>query len=377
MKIVIILPTFDERENIGYLIPLLEEKIFPTISNYDISILVADDNSPDGTAQVVEELRKRWKNIEISQGPRRGLGAAYIRGMTYAIERMGADVMFEMDADGQHDPTKLPEFLKKVEEGYDMVIGTRYSGGGSIPENWPPQRKAFSIVANLLVRTIFMRFSIHDWTGGYRALRKGVFLKEKDELVNFNGYIFQISFLHKAVRDGFKIAEVPFHFSDRTLGKSKIAPVGYIFDVLSYVITARVKEILSGSFGKFLLVGSIGFIINASLYAWLITHTGISLYFSNVIAAQFAIFSNYNLNNIWTFNDRKSISVLSYFGKMTQFFMTSNLGVWIIQSGTIKLGEVVFGKAYPLPYIYFLIGTFFLLIWNFTVYNRFIWRKSK
>jgi len=374
MKIVIIPATYNEKGNIERLITILEEKVFPTIKNHDMYILVADDNSPDGTDLEVKKLMGKWKNIGISSGVRNGLGAAYIRGMTYAVEKLNADVVFEIDADLQHDPYKIPQFIKKIEEGCDMVVGNRYSDGGSIPENWPLVRKIFSIVANIFVRAVFTKFSIHDWTGGYRALKKEVFLKEKPKLNNYRGYIFQISFLHKAVRDGFKIGEVPFHFGDRTMGDSKIAPLGYIVDVFKYVVISRIKELVFGKFGKFLVVGGLGFVINAVLYEILVKNTRLSLAVSNVIAAQFAIFSNFNLNNMWTFKAQRANSIFSYFKKMIGFFATSNIGVVLIQSGTIQLGDMMYGEKYYR--IYFLIGTFFLLIWNFTMYNKIIWRKK-
>ena len=374
MKIVIIPATYNEKGNIERLITILETEVFPKLKNHDMYILVADDNSPDGTADEVKKLMKKWANIGISSGIRNGLGAAYIRGMTYAVEKLGADVMFEIDADLQHDPHKIPEFIKKIEQGYDMVIGNLYSDGGSIPENWPLIRKIFSIAANLFVRTVFTKFSVHDWTGGYRALKKEVFLKEKPRLTNFRGYIFQISFLHKAVRDGFKIGEVPFHFSDRTLGSSKIAPLGYILDVVEYVVISRIKELIFGKFGKFLVVGGLGFVINAGLYEALVRNTNLPLAVSNLIAAQFAIFSNFNFNNAWTFKTQKANSIFSYFRKMIGFFTTSNIGVILIQSGIIQLGDVLYGEKYYR--IYFLIGTFFLLIWNFTMYSKIIWKKK-
>jgi len=374
MKIVIVLAAYNEKQNIEKIITILEEEVFPKIKNHDIGILVADDNSPDGTGDIVKELMKKWKNLDISSGEKKGLGAAYVRGMTYAIEKLNADVMFEMDADLQHDPYKVPEFIEKIEEGYDMVLGNRYSDGGSIPENWPWTRKMFSVVANIFVRTVFTKFSIHDWTGGYRALKKEVFLKEKPELTNYRGYIFQISFLHKAVRDGYKIGEVPFHFSDRTLGSSKIAPFSYIVSVVKYVITSRIKELMFGKFGKFLVVGGFGFIINAVLYEVFVRTTDWPLAIANIIAAQFAIFSNFNFNNAWTFKKRKANSMFSYFKKMIGFFATSNIGVIMIQSGTIQLGDVMYGEEYYR--IYFIIGTALLLIWNFTMYSKVIWRKK-
>src|SRR3989338_1765386 len=375
MKVVIILPTYNEKGNIEKIIPYLEEKIFPEIKNHEMHILVADDSSPDGTADEVKTLMNRWKNIHLSNGQKKGLGAAYIRAMQYAIETLNADIMFEMDADGQHDPHKIHEFLEKIDSGYDMAIGTRYSGGGSIPEDWPPKRKAFSVIGNIIVRSILMRFSIHDWTGGYRALKREVFLKEKEELTNFKGYTFQVSFLHKAVRDGFKIAEVPFHFSDRTLGNSKITPAEYIVDLLKYVIGARFKEVITGSFGKFLVVGGFGFLINAVVLRILVEEYHWAPAFANLAGAACAIFSNFNFNNLWTFGERRAANIISYFSKLIQFYTTSAFGVIFIQTGTIFLGDTFIGREYY--FLYFLIGTGFLLIWNFTMYSRVIWRKKK
>jgi len=376
MKVVIIIPTYNEKGNIDRLVEILEKDIFPKIKNHDMNILVADDNSPDGTADEVKRLMKTYHNLDLNSGEKHGLGAAYVRAMTYAIEKMNAEVMFEMDADLSHPPEKIPDFLKKIDEGYDFVIGTRYSQGGSIPSNWGLSRKMFSIVGNLVVRIILLKFSIHDWTGGFRAMKKEVFLKEKSELTAFRGYTFQVSFLNKVVRDGFKVAEVPIHFTDRTLGRSKIAPREYIIDLLKYVITTSIKEKIFGSFGKFLVVGGTGFLIQLIVYRIIINATTFPLGLSNLLSAQLAIFSNYNLNNLWTFKKEKSKNIFSYFGKMLVFFATSNTGVFFIQSGIVQLGEIMFGRQFPLPYVYFVFGTGLLLIYNFTMYRFVIWRRK-
>lgn len=385
MKVFIVPATYNEKENIGKFIITLEEEVFPKIKNHEMHILVADDNSPDGTGDIVRDLMKKYKNLDINQGPKKGLGAAYVRAMGYAIEKKNADIVVSIDADFQHDLFKIPAFIEKIDHGYDVVIGTRYSDGGSIPENWPFHRKVFSVVANLFVRTVFMRFSIHDWTGGFRAIKKEVFLKEKEEMKEYNGYIFQIAFLHKAVRDGFKIGEVPFHFSDRTLGSSKIASISYIMNVVGFVISARIKELLTGSFGKFLVVGGIGFVINAVVLKVLHDSYKMDPFYANLIGAALAIFSNYNFNNIWTFKEHKIQGFGQYLWKMLQFYVTSIFGVVIIQSGTIFLGDKFIGPDIlfhlgPLHIryylIYFVFGTGLLLIWNFFIYSKFIWKKK-
>lgn len=374
MKVVIIVPTYNEKGNIERLIEILENDIFPKIKNHDMNILVADDNSPDGTADEVKNLMKKFKNLDLNVGEKHGLGAAYVRAMTYAIEKMDAQIMFEMDADLSHDPNKIPDFLQKIDEGYDYVIGTRYSQGGSIPSNWGLSRKMFSVFGNLLVRFILLKFSIHDWTGGYRAMRKEVFLKEKQELTAFRGYTFQVSYLNKVVRDGYKVAEVPINFTDRTLGRSKIAPGEYIIDLLKYVISASIKEKIFGPFGKFLVVGGIGFVLQAVILRVLVEGSYFAPAIASLIGAVVAIFSNYNLNNLWTFKSEKSTNIIQYFIKMLKFYATSAIGVIFIQTGIIFLGDTFIGRKYY--FLYFIVGTGFLLIYNFTMYRFVIWRKK-
>ena len=374
MKIYVIPATYNEKDNIEKFITVLEEEVFPKIKNHEMHILVADDFSPDGTGEIVKKLMEKYKNLGINQGERKGLGAAYLRTMDEAINKLGADVVISIDADFQFDPHDLTRYIEKLDEGYDLVVQTRYSSGGSIPENWPVQRKLFSKVANLFVRTVFMKFYIHDWTGGFRAIKKEAFLAVQEEMHDFRGYIFQIAFLHRAVKAGFKVGEVPLHFSDRTLGNSKIAPLGYIFDVVKFVLVTRFMEVIKGPFGKFLMVGGFGFIINAVLYEVLVRSTHLPIALCNIIAAQFSIFSNYNFNNLWTFRKERAKTPLSYLFKMGQFYFSSNIGVILIQSGTIQLGDTLFGEE--LYRLYFLVGTGFLLIWNFTMYRFVIWRKK-
>ncbi len=385
MKVFIVPATYNEKENIEQFITILEEEVFPKIKNHEMHILVADDNSPDGTGDIVKKLMKKYKNLGINQGPKKGLGAAYVRAMGYAIEKEGADIVMSIDADLQHDPASIPSFLKKMEEGnYNIVIGTRYSQGGSIPKEWPFMRKLYSITASQLFRIITGKFYIHDWTGGFRAIKKEVFLKEKDKVKMYTGYTFQVAFLYKSILDGFTVGEVPIHFGDRRLGDSKIAPLEYIMNVLTYVIKERIHELVSGSFGKFLVVGGLGFVINFIILKVLSDSFHWDHSAANLVGAAVAIFSNYNLNNIWTFSHDKISGFGTYMWKMLQFYATSIFGVIFIQTGTIFLGDRLIGEGvwhFIVPiqyyYIYFFVGTALLLIWNFTIYSKFIWKNKK
>lgn len=385
MKAIVILPTYNEKDNIARMIHLLEDEVFPKIKDWDMGLLIADDNSPDGTAAIVRDLMKKYKNLDINQGKKTGLGAAYVRGMQYAIDKMHADVVFEMDADGQHDAKKIPDFLKKIDAGYDFVIGTRYSDGGSIPKEWGFYRTFLSVAGNQFIRLVLMRPNIHDWTGGYRAIKKEVFVKEKEKLKEFTGYNFQVGSLLSALHDGFTVAEVPFHFGERTEGTSKIQSGSTIVKTLSFVVTARIKELIFGSFGKFLVVGGIGFVINFVVLWFLHTVSHMDPFWANLIGAGLAIFSNYNFNNIWTFAQHKISGVGQYLWKMVQFYATSAFGVIFIQSGTIYVGDLIVKPDVILHIgplgirfyiLWFLLGTFLILIWNYFIYSKFIWKKS-
>lgn len=405
MKIFVVPATYNEKDNIEKFITVLEEEVFPQIKKHEMNILVADDNSPDGTGEIVKKLMKKYKNLGINQGERKGLGAAYLRTMGYAIKNLGADVVVSIDADFQFDPHDLLKYIEKLDQGYDLVIQTRYSDGGSIPENWPIQRKVFSISANLFVRTVFTRFAIHDWTGGFRAIRKEVFLREEKEMEGYNGYIFQIAFLHKAVRDGFKIGEVPLHFSDRKLGSSKIAPVNYIMNVLTFVITTRIIELKR--FIKFLIVGSTGFIIQllsqeitvrsgaafllaifASPVVFALTkHQGISALRDAIgggFGAEAAVISNFMFNNFWTFKDARKLKEKSpFFLRLLKFNLTSLTSI-LIQSSMIwifvrLLGDKITLLSYTIPTrIVVVVPTIIILIipLNYLIYNKIIWKTQ-
>lgn len=377
MKVVIINPTYNEKGNIERVITILEEEVFPKITKHEMHILVADDNSPDGTGNAVKELMGKYQNLHIIAGEKQGLGAAYVRAMTYAIDHLGADIMFEMDADLFHDPHKIPEFLQKLEEGFDFVIGTRYNGGGSIPANWGLHRKIFSIAGNLLVRTILTRFWIHDWTGGFRALKKEVFLKEKAELTAFRGYTFQVSFLHKVIRDGFKVAEVPFHAKDRTLGRSKIAPREYIVDLLKYVITARFFELLHSPFPKYVITGFVGYLINRFALSFLFNTYGIHPGVAGAIGAELAIIWNFILNNFWAFRSYQITQIAKIPLKFIEFNVVSAGSVVIIGT-VITIGTALFGQTEFVSQVFLVIAIgFFVIPYSYSMYNLFIWKRWK
>lgn len=403
MKVFVVPATYNEKGNIEEFITILEEEVFPKLPKYDMHILVADDNSPDGTADVVKKLMKKYKNLDISAGPKKGLGAAYLRAMSYAIEEKNADVVISVDADLQHDPRKIPAFLEKLEKGYDIVIGTRYSDGGSMPKNWPLYRKILSVSANTIVRAITGRFYLHDWTGGFRAYRKEVFLKERHKLAEFSGYTFQVAALYKSIRDGYKVGEVPIHFYSRRVGDSKIAPAEYIYNLFKYILTERIEEITAGRFGKFLMVGGTGFLVQL-----LVQEFSIALGLADVLAqgvllfvpqgsistigqsigaglgAEAAILSNFLFNHIWTFQDTRGIKESSSSLMKLVKFNTTSFGSILLQTITVWAGINLLGNtlrfgAFSVPTriaILFPTIIFLVIPLNYIIYNKIIWKTQ-
>ena len=403
MKIFIVPATYNEAQNIEKFITILEEEVFPKIKDHDMHILIADDSSPDGTGNIVRKLMRKYKNLGVNEGPKKGLGAAYVRVMGDAIDNYGADVVMSIDADLQHDPHSIPSFLKKLGEGYDIVIGTRYSLGGSMPKTWPFQRKMFSVLANIIIRSITGRFHIYDWTGGFRAVRKEAFLKEREKVKAYTGYTFQVAFLFKAILDGFKVGEVPIHFGIRRVGDSKIAPLEYIVNVLAYVITERMHELQR--IIKFLIVGGTGFIVQViaqegsvaiGLAVFLalglqslpfLAHTQLSVLRDSAaagIGAEIAILSNFFFNNFWTFQDTNASKHSSSFvAKLVKFNLTSVAAI-IIQFVAVGIAVMLLGDTMHLGsfaiktrlLILFPTIIFLVIPLNYVIYNKIIWKTQ-
>jgi uncharacterized membrane protein len=230
MKIVIIIPTYNEKENIGLLLDSLQT-VFKNIP-HKMHILVVDDNSPDSTGDVVRAEIKKCRNIHLITGDKKGLGTAYIRGMRYAVDQLNADVVMEMDADFSHNPDDVPRMIAALEDGIDFVIGSRYVSGGSIPSNWGVLRKMISKWGNIVSRYITGLNTIRDCTSGFRAIRASVIKKINLENLAVQGYAFQIALLHQAICHHAVVKEIPIEFIDRIRGEAKLG----ISDITEFII---------------------------------------------------------------------------------------------------------------------------------------------
>jgi len=211
---LIIVPTYNERENLPRMAECLLELPVP------VDLLVVDDNSPDGTGKVADELAAKYPQIHVlHRAEKNGLGRAYIAGFKWALERH-FEFIFEMDCDFSHDPNEIPNFLKAAQNA-DLVLGSRYSGGVRVL-NWPLKRLLLSRCAGIYVWLITgMPFT--DPTGGYKCFRRRALESLNLDKIQSNGYSFQIETTHRLWMEGMKIAEVPIIFTERAEGHSKIS----------------------------------------------------------------------------------------------------------------------------------------------------------
>jgi dolichol-phosphate mannosyltransferase len=217
VKPTIVVPTFNEAENIPKLVPALFALQVP-----NLEILVVDDQSPDGTGQVVESLMPSYTgrlHALHRTGPR-GLGRAYLDGFRWALDH-GADAVIQMDADFSHSPTYVPRFLSLIQE-YEVIVGSRYVVGGHLDKEWELGRVVLSAWANFYARGI-LRMKTLDVTAGFKCWRRSSLEAIRLERVRSNGYVFQVEMAYLSERLGLRVLEVPIYFEDRRIGKSKMS----------------------------------------------------------------------------------------------------------------------------------------------------------
>lgn len=374
-KAFVVIPTYNERNGIKALIPEIFE-YSKNIPGWDVHILIADDSSPDGTADEVLALQKTYGDrlhLQVNKG-KVGLGQAYLNAFAFTIKTFQPDVIFEMDGDGQHPANILPNFLKKIDEGADFVIGSRYIPGGSIPAHWSLWRKFTSVVGNVVAQVAFMNFKVRDWTSGYRCIKASYLDGVIADMEGHTGYVFQIALLDKAFKKHLKITETPLNFTDRLNGESKMQSFQFIFDTLWYIFT-------HSSFIKFALTGLMGFVVDFGLAALLIGLMSFHKPTANAMSAEVAIMFNFIVNNFWSFSHKRLEG--SYIRKFIKFNLVSS-GSIVIQSVGLAIALYIFGDTVhtiahiTLPswivYKVLLIG-FFVIPYSYLMYNRFIWKN--
>lgn len=375
MRIVHIIPTYNEKENIGKMIEVIN-KIGSQYASWDNQILVVDDSSPDGTADIVRKYQKKYNNVYLLSKEKEGLGRALIKGYEYAIKNLRADIVVPNDADFQWDPYDFPKLVKKIEEGYDVAVASRHVAGGKVI-GWNWFRKLNHEVSNsILAWWIAGVHEVRDHAGNFKAIKvKGVLEKVPLAKMKNVGFSFQLHILYELSKINAKFVEIPVIFKERKQGKSKIGfNRHYIRDVFEYIRSSLLIRIeRDSSFFKYLIVGGIGFLIQTFLSKILISlkiNPGLAV----SVGAEGAIISNFLMNNFWTFSHKKIAKVEKIALKFLQFNFVS-FGAIVIQGLTVGIGTYFFGVS---TWFFFMVASIIFLVipYSFFMYNHFIWRTQ-
>lgn len=389
------MPTYNEAENIGRMLDVLCKRELKQIKNHKVEILVVDSNSPDGTADIVREKMKKYKQVSLLSTSKGGLGADYVKGMHYAMDKMKADAIIEMDSDFQHDPKDAKRLIAAMDRGADYVIGSRYIPGGKIPDEWGIHRKIMSFFGSTFARVVLLHLGLHDLTSGLK-LTKSSYLRKVDlDNLYSKYYAYKIQILHEVLKLGAKAVEVPIIFRERKEGTSKISRKDLV-DSFLVVVRLRLRD--SKNFIKFGIVGALGFIVNylaleffrgqsissstADYFMGLgndpvFSSLSHSIFWATAFATECAIISNFLFNNFWTFKEKKITETKTFITKFLQFNLTS-LGAVLIQPFVVTLAIKTFGDTslVRLLGLMFAVG-FVVLPYNYTMYNVFIWKRWK
>ena len=373
-KVVIVIPTYNERDNTQRMIDALAVE-FAKIRNHSLSVLYVDGNSPDGTGELVKNNQKKHKWLHLLvETKKEGLGRAYAKGFKYAMEKLGADFVMEFDGDFQHRPDQIKDLVAEIDNGYEYVIGSRYIPGGSIPEQWGFKRKFLSVVGNLVARFGLLMPQIHDLTTGFKLAKvKGVLDQVDLDHLYSRSFAYKLHILAAIVSSGAKVKEVPIQFMARTVGDSKLIK-NEMLESLKVIFLFQIHNPKILKFLKFATVGFVGFLVNFALLR-VFRRIGFAEVLAWALSTEAAIASNFTFNNIWTFSEKK----ISGLGKLVVKFFQFNLssvGALIIQSIFGPLGVALVGAQYDYL-VLFVVVVFLVLPYNYFMYNVFIWKTWK
>jgi dolichol-phosphate mannosyltransferase len=300
-RVCFVVPTYNEAGNIT---PLLEQllTLAQASPGYAFHVLVVDDGSPDGTGELVRALND--PRVELLEGPRRGLGDAYLRGIGHALDRLAPDYVVQMDADISHAPLVAGRLLEAMDARTDVVIGSRYVPGGRIEAGWSRGRRWLSRWGNRFARYVAGLYRVRDCTSGFKVMRAQSLRDALPFRFRVQGYVFQVALLHYLVAGGARVKEVPICFADRRQGETKLGAR----DVAEFFVHVWSLRLLSHkTFVKFALVGLSGVLVNLGSFQALAA-LGWHRYLASAVAIEVSIVSNFLLNNYWTFRDREVAS---------------------------------------------------------------------
>ena len=365
LKACVVLPTYNEVENIESII----KAIFAMQSNvttHQLYVIVVDDNSPDGTQEIVKKQMNQHPYLRLVTGNKVGLGDAYKRGISFAITTFNPDLLLQMDADGQHDPKLIPEFINLANDGFSLVIGSRLVPGGSTP-GFSYWRKFLSIVGNFLIRHLGKASNVQDCTSGFRCIKANLLPKCNLDGLSTRGYSFQSLLVCELIRNGAKPIEVPIIFKDRVKGKSKLT----LRDQIEFLVSiTKITYRYSEDFIRYCLVGLVGMLVNIGAYLLLNRYFQIPLQVASLIAIETSIVSNFLFNNYWTFKTRPQ--KLSMIRRMLNFHIAAGISGLLFYYLFFLLLTTVLGINDVLS---ILLATTTGTISNYTINSLWTWRK--
>jgi dolichol-phosphate mannosyltransferase len=367
-KVVIIIPTYNE----ALVIEKTILEVFQTtnhIQDMDIHVLIFDSASTDDTQQIVTNIMATNTKVHLkTEAKKSGLGSAYLQAMRYALADMSADIVFEFDADLSHQPKYLAPMLEKM-KAHDVVVGSRYVRGGSIPKEWGWHRKLLSVLGNYVARFVLTP-KYKDFTSGFRATHRIALEKALPASFLSNQYAYKLQLLWLLHKNKARIGEYPIDFIDRQKGVSKL-PANSIFDSLRVIFTLRFYELKN--YFKMCLVGLSGVFIQALVYN--ILRQGLPPLRAAQFAIMAAIINNFALNNRFTFKGTTR-AYSHQKAKLFGLFIGYSIAMISLQSYWLHLGLKYFGSGYLKENITLVSGIFLGSLLNYLTYSRLIWRDG-
>ncbi len=309
MRVCFVIPTYNEAGNIT---PILE-RLSALYQEVNTIFLVVDDESQDGTAELVREFSASDSRVLLLSGRRRGLGDAYMRGIAHALDALEATAIVQMDADFSHDPADAARLLARLGDDADVVIGSRYVAGGSVDERWGVGRRLLSRWGNRLARWIGGIQGLHDCTAGFKVIKADALRAARFAEIDTRGHVFQVVLLQRLLRAGSKVVEEPIYFRDREHGQTKLG----FWNLLEFFYTMlRLRLADSRTFLRFAFVGLSGIFVNLGIFQ-LLLEFDLDKFLVSPLAFEASVLWNFFLNNHWTFagrglHDRKRVRFLKY-----------------------------------------------------------------
>lgn len=369
-KVVIIIPTYNESAVIAETLAMIFQET-SSLPSYDVHVLVFDSHSSDGTGSKVLKLKNIYPRLHLkTEAQKSGLGSAYLQAMRFALDEMQADVVIECDADLSHQPKYIAPMLLMLDK-HDVVLGSRYVKGGSIPKAWGFHRKLLSVVGNYIARFL-LTHKYKDFTSGFRVTHRRVLATVLPTTFLSNHYAYKLQLLWLLHQRKARIVEFPIEFIDREKGVSKL-PANSVTDSLRVLLTLRFYELQR--YFKMCLVGASGALIQFFVYNGL-RYEQVAPITATQCAVLLAITNNFLLNHRFTFKDHREVSVAQKFKSFLVFLGYSAIMV-SVQSYWLALGIRKFGHGFVTENLIIISGMMLGSVLNYLMYSKVIFRNKK